>query len=766
MLKERAKESIKFKAKAVIYENETGFKIIAGVALNAKTGERICKCSMKGQMFDVTDGDEVFATGDWDEHPKYGIGFKMDAYVKIIPQDKKSILWYLKQGNIDGISQKRAEAIVNKFGDNTFDVLIYQTELLQQIKGIGKKSIEKIKKCAKEKLEEQNMIQTIMMYIQGFGISPAYANRIYKRYGLDSIKVINENPYRLADEVKGIGFLKADEIALKNGMPKDSPFRVESAVMYVLKQMSEDGDVFGHREKVEKDCRDFLQLDVSYVENAVKSLIQKKKIICEDDALYLIPLYKAETYAAKKIVELLQSKTKRVNVTKKEVKAMGKELDRDYAPEQVQAIIESCRSNVLILTGGPGTGKTTTVNGIIHMLKKHGMDAILCAAPTGKASKRMKETTGEKAQTIHRTLEVKSEGAYGFKFGKNEKTPLEGDAIIIDESSMIDMELMASVLKAIPEGMKLILVGDIDQLPSVGCGNVLHEMIDSNVVPIVRLKTIFRQAAESQIIKNAHLINEGVVPSFKNNRNGDYFFMDVDGMEQERIRDYIVTYVCDNLPRYYNVGADEIQVLAPMKKGPTGVWELNDYIQNRINPPSATKQIIPCNDHLLRVGDKVMYTCNDYDKKIFNGDVGKIVSICLTQNEADDADEDNADESAKRGFVVDFDGNRVHFDLSKAQDFILAYATTIHKSQGSEYDIVVMPLTTANYIMLQRNLLYTAVTRAKKVFVLFGQKNAVARAVKNLTVVNRNTRLRSRISEDAGFLLEKQNTKKHERKTA
>ena len=400
------------------------------------------------------------------------------------------------------------------------------------------------------------------------------------------------------------------------------------------------------------------------------------------------------------------------------------------------------------------------------MLKKHGMDAILCAAPTGKASKRMKETTGEKAQTIHRTLEVKSEGAYGFKFGKNEKTPLEGDAIIIDESSMIDMELMASVLKAIPEGMKLILVGDIDQLPSVGCGNVLHEMIDSNVVPIVRLKTIFRQAAESQIIKNAHLINEGVVPSFKNNRNGDYFFMDVDGMEQERIRDYIVTYVCDNLPRYYNVGADEIQVLAPMKKGPTGVWELNDYIQNRINPPSATKQIIPCNDHLLRVGDKVMYTCNDYDKKIFNGDVGKIVSICLTQNEADDADEDNADESAKRGFVVDFDGNRVHFDLSKAQDFILAYATTIHKSQGSEYDIVVMPLTTANYIMLQRNLLYTAVTRAKKVFVLFGQKNAVARAVKNLTVVNRNTRLGSRISEDAGFLLEKQNTKKHERKTA
>lgn len=393
-------------------------------------------------------------------------------------------------------------------------------------------------------------------------------------------------------------------------------------------------------------------------------------------------------------------------------------------------------------------------------------DAILCAAPTGKASKRMKETTGEKAQTIHRTLEVKSEGAYGFKFGKNEKTPLEGDAIIIDESSMIDMELMASVLKAIPEGMKLILVGDIDQLPSVGCGNVLHEMIDSNVVPIVRLKTIFRQAAESQIIKNAHLINEGVVPSFKNNRNGDYFFMDVDGMEQERIRDYIVTYVCDNLPRYYNVGADEIQVLAPMKKGPTGVWKLNDYIQNRINPPSATKQIIPCNDHLLRVGDKVMYTCNDYDKKIFNGDVGKIVSICLTQNEADDADEDNADESAKRGFVVDFDGNRVHFDLSKAQDFILAYATTIHKSQGSEYDIVVMPLTTANYIMLQRNLLYTAVTRAKKVFVLFGQKNAVARAVKNLTVVNRNTRLGSRISEDAGFLLEKQNTKKHERKTA
>lgn len=781
MIKERKIESIRFETKAVIYQNETGFKILAGVAYNADSGEMLRKCSLKGQLSDVEDGDTLFVSGDWDEHPKYGVGFRAEAYVKAVPQDKKSMLAYLKHGNIAGISAKRAELIIDKFGDNAFDVLIYQPHLLEGIRGIGKKTIEKIKVSAKDKLETQNMIAQIMRYIQGFDISPAYSNKIYKQYGLDSIKVLKENPYRLADDIAGVGFLKADEIALKNGISETSPFRVESAVLYILRQMNKEGDVFSYIQDIEAEGKEFLKLDKSYIDKAVESLVGKKRVIREDDAVYLTNLFKAEEHAAKRIVELIANNTKCIEVTDADVKRLeeeeyddyvkkykkehgnnveGLEKKREYADKQREAIIAACKSDVLILTGGPGTGKTTTVNGIIKMLKKHGL-SVLCAAPTGRAAKRMEEATHHKSMTIHRTLEVKSEGSHGFKFSKNETNHLEGDALIIDESSMIDMSLLDSVLKAIPNGMKLILVGDIDQLLSVGCGNVLYEMIHSGKVPVVRLKAIFRQDEESGIVVNAHKINRGEIPLFKNRKEGDYFFMNVDDMEQEQIRDSIVDYVCDKLPKYYNIPANEIQVLSPMRKGHTGVWELNSYIQNRLNPPAKNKPVIPCNEQVLRLGDKVMFTCNDYDKNIFNGDIGKIVSIFSPELDAemginddemdDDIDKDER-EGLKRGFIVDFDGNRVCFDNSRASDFILAYAITIHKSQGSEYDIVVMPLTMANYTMLQRNLLYTAVTRAKKIFVLFGQKNAVAKAVKNLKVVKRNTRLGLRIVNQMGLL--------------
>lgn len=781
MIKERKIESIRFETKAVIYQNETGFKILAGVAYNADSGEMLRKCSLKGQLSDVEDGDTLFVSGDWDEHPKYGVGFRAEAYVKAVPQDKKSMLAYLKHGNIAGISAKRAELIIDKFGDNAFDVLIYQPHLLEGIRGIGKKTIEKIKVSAKDKLETQNMIAQIMRYIQGFDISPAYSNKIYKQYGLDSIKVLKENPYRLADDITGVGFLKADEIALKNGISETSPFRVESAVLYILKQMNKEGDVFSYIQDIEAEGKEFLKLDKSYIDKAVESLVGKKRVIREDDAVYLTNLFKAEEHAAKRIVELIANNTKCIEVTDADVKRLeeeeyddyvkkykkehgnnveGLEKKREYADKQREAIIAACKSDVLILTGGPGTGKTTTVNGIIKMLKKHGL-SVLCAAPTGRAAKRMEGATHHKSSTIHRTLEVKSEGSHGFKFSKNETSPLEGDALIIDESSMIDMSLLDSVLKAIPNGMKLILVGDIDQLLSVGCGNVLYEMIHSGKVPVVRLKAIFRQDEESGIVVNAHKINRGEIPSFKNRKEGDYFFMNVDDTEQEQIRDSIVDYVCDKLPKYYNIPTDKIQVLSPMRKGHTGVWELNSYIQNRLNPPAKNKPVVPCNEQVLRLGDKVMFTCNDYDKNIFNGDIGKIVSIFSPELDAemginDDEIDDDIDKDErgglKRGFIVDFDGNRVCFDNSRASDFVLAYAITIHKSQGSEYDIVVMPLTMANYTMLQRNLLYTAVTRAKKIFVLFGQKNAVAKAVKNFKVVKRNTRLGLRIVNQMGLL--------------
>ena len=745
MRKEVAKESIKFEAKFTTYKNESGFKIIAGVAYAADTGDRICKCSIKGQLYDVEDGDSVFVSGNWDDHPKYGLGFKVDAYVKVIPADEKSILTYLQQGNIAGISKKRAEMIVARFKGKTFDILVNHTERLLEIKGIGEKSIPKIHDSSKKNLEEQQMVSSIMMYIQDFDISPAYAQRIYKRYGIKSMEVIRKNPYQLAEDVKGIGFLKADEIALKNGIAPDSPFRVESAVLYVLGKMNEEGDVFGTEKDVEFECSKLLSLDVSYVDTAIDSLTKKKKIIKEDDALYPVKLFNAEEETAEKLVRLLTTSAGNyIDITADDVIKYGEAHHIEYAEEQINAIVTACKSNVMILTGGPGTGKTTTVKGIIAMFKNYNL-RVLCAAPTGKASKRMKGATGENAKTVHKILEVRSDAESGFKFGKNEHSPLDADALVIDESSMIDTMLMNSILKAVPETMKLILVGDIDQLPSVGCGNVLHDMIKSGVIPTVRLTKIFRQAEQSDIVKNAHLINQGIIPPFKNRKDGDYFFMDVAKRSQEEIRDSIVEYVCEKLPKFYGVDPSEIQVLAPMKKGHTGVIELNDYIQNRLNPPIIGKEAMFYGDRILREGDRIMYTCNDYDKEVFNGDVGKIVSIVTVG-------EDDEDNCGKRYFKVDFDGRIVSFDINEASDFMLAYATTIHKSQGSEYDIVVMPLTNSNYMMLQRNLLYTGVTRAKKVFVLFGQKQAVATAIKTLKVVKRNTRLAERIVNAAGLL--------------
>lgn len=754
--KERKKDSIKFKAKHVLFDNGSGFKIIAGNAFRADSGALIRKnCSIKGQLPDVNEKDEVFVTGKWDEHPQYGIGFYVDAYVKIAPSDKRSILRYLMQGNIPGISKAKAKLLVETFGESTYRVLVNEPWRMKELKGFGDKTVEKVHKSAKAKLEEQSVVSTLMRYIQGFGVSPAYASRIYNRYGVQSMAVLKENPYRLAEEVDGIGFKKADEIALANGIPKDSPFRIESAVLYVMTQMTQNGDVYSLDEDVVAESMEFLQLDASYIEAAITKLVKGRRLIREDDALYLTKLYYAETGSTKRLLQLLDTNTRNVFVTEDDVVELGKINKKEYAPEQIQAVVQACNKNVLILTGGPGTGKTTTVNAMIQMLKKNGLK-VLCAAPTGKAAKRMSEVTGEKAQTIHKLLEVQGDPESGFRFQRNDSNPLEGDALIIDESSMIDILLLSAVLKAIPANMKLVLVGDIDQLPSVGCGNVLHDMINSGVVPVVKLTAVFRQASQSAIIRNAHLVNQGIIPEFQNHRDSDYFFLDVKYMEQEDIRDAIVKYVSQNLPQHYGVKPEEIQVLAPMRKGHTGVEELNSFIQEELNPPATNKPVVAAGKYILRLGDKVMVIKNDYDKGVFNGDIGKIVYIDNGKDRDDNPllpDENDDDALPRHSFIVNFDGRNVTFDFNQASSFELAYATTIHKSQGSEYDIVVMPLTYANYVMLQRNLLYTGMTRAKKIFVLFGQREAVARAVQNVQATKRKTRLAARIQEQATLRL-------------
>ena len=760
--KEIQKDSIKFKAKHVLFDNGSGFKIIAGNAFHADSGELIQKhCAVKGQLPDVTDKDEIFATGRWDEHPQYGVGFYADAYVKIAPADKRSILRYLSQGNIPGISKAKAKIIVDTFGESTYRVLVDEAWRLKELKGFGPKTVEKIHTNAKAMLEEQNMVSTLMRYIQGFGISPAYASRIFNRYGIQSMSVLKTNPYRLAEEVDGIGFKKADEIALKNGIPKDSPFRVESAVLYVMQQMTLEGDVYSLDENVVAAAGEFLMLDASYINHAIDTLIQSKRLIREDDALYLTKLYWAETKAAKLLADLVVTPSNnQLYITEEDVKELGKQNHKEYAAEQIDAVMQACRHNVLILTGGPGTGKTTTVNAIIQMFKKHGMK-VLCAAPTGKAAKRMKEVTREHVQTIHKLLEVKGDPEAGFKFQRNEHNTLSGDALIIDESSMIDMQLAYAVLRAVPPAMKLIFVGDIDQLPSVGCGNVLHDMIDSGVIPVSRLTEVFRQANESAIIRNARRVNEGVMPDFRNKRDADCFFIPVDNMEQDQIRDRIVTYVTKKLPPCYKTSPENIQVLAPMRRGHTGVEELNDFIQAALNPPSTEKPVIAANGHIIRLWDKIMFVRNDYEKCVFNGDIGTVIYIDDGREEdltwgslfpQDITIEDPGEQIPRHSFIVDFDGRKVLFNMNQAIDFELAYATTIHKSQGSEYDIVVMPITNANYVMLQRNLLYTGMTRAKKILVVLYQRQAVARAVRTVQSIARKTRLMARIRDQVGFV--------------
>lgn len=724
-------ESIKFKTTNIVYQDRRGdFKIIHGTAYNESGTTRLYDCTIKGSLPDVETDDELFATGYWEDHPKYGRSFKATAYIKCIPSTKENILNYLCNGNISGITKIKAKNIVDTFGVHTFDILLHSPERLMQVKGIGEKSIEKISNSAKKVLEQQTVMSAIMMYIQMYGISPAYTKRIYERYGEKSIEVIRKNPYQLAEDVKGIGFLKADAIALHNGIKLDSPYRVESAVMYILKQMKDNGDVFGTMEQVVEQGCTFLDIDRSHITAAIQRLLQNQKLKKRDNDLYLPQLYYAEARAAKNFVRIAEAKKGTFTVTDKEIIEFGEKLQVHYADAQVKAIRTACSSSITIITGGPGTGKTTITNGVIQLCRKHLL-RVKCAAPTGKAAKRMAEATGTDAKTIHKLLEpYYDEEKRMMIFSKDESSPLDTDVLIVDECSMIDICLFDSLLKAIRVGTKLILVGDIDQLPSVGCGTVLKDVIVSQTVPVERLSVIFRQEEQSQIVQNANMINHGHMPVLKNKKNGDFFFINVKDMEQEAVRDMIVHYTCENLPRYYGVDPDEVQILAPMKKGHTGVYELNNFVQEKRHPEKDSKFLVS-GGNIFYEGDKVMCTSNDYEYLLLNGDIGKIIQIKT----------DISDEDDDRYFVVDFDGSIKKLPLQKIENFTLAYAMTIHKSQGSEYEIVVMVLTNHNYIMLQRNLLYTGLTRAKKVFVLFGEESAIRRAVKTVNVVNRNSHL-------------------------
>lgn len=692
---------------------------------NEENGYSVIKCKAKdysdlvtvvGIMPDVHVGSVLSLEGFWKVDGKYGRQFSAEKWEETLPATVYGIEKYLGSGLIKGVGPKFAKRIVQKFGKDTLDVIEEQPDLLVEVEGIGQVRVERIKKS----WQEQKEIKNIMLFLQGHEVSTSHATKIFKTYGSESITVVKENPYRLADDIWGIGFKTADTIACKLGIEKDRFIRLRSGILYTLNKLSENGHCYAEREQLIDTAVKLLEVEAPELEMTLDEMLRTEAVIRDEEAIYLPPFYFSEIGCAKRLRNLMDAQRRIVLDEGAVMHRVMEQTEIAYDEVQVEAIRMAISSKVMVLTGGPGTGKTTTTLGIISAYKKAGCRVIL-AAPTGRAAKRMSEATHMEAKTIHRLLEYKPPEGYQC----NEEKPLEGDVLILDESSMIDIMLMYNLLKAIPEHMTLILVGDTDQLPSVGAGNVLKDIIDSGNIPVVRLVRIFRQAQGSRIIMNAHRINKGESIDMRGGKDSDFFFASEE--TNEGIVERLVKYCTVNLPQYYHVDAlRDIQVLAPMQRGIVGAANLNQVLQEAMNPagPSLRR-----GGTCYRVRDKVMQIRNDYDKEVFNGDIGNIVKVDLEERE----------------LTVNFDGREVAYDVTELDELVLAYATTIHKAQGSEYPIVVMPFSMSHFVMLQRNLLYTGVTRAKKILVLIGEKKAVFYAIKNEKTTQRNTRLAQRL---------------------
>lgn len=691
---------------------------------NAENGYSIMKVNVKGykdlvtlvgSLLDVPVGSVLLCDGDWKVDKKYGSQFVVQSWEEVMPATIYGIEKYLGSGLVKGIGPKFAKLIVSKFGLETIDVIETDIERLHEVAGIGKVRVEKIR----ESWEKQKDIKNVMLFLQGYGVSTAYAAKIYRQYGKESIDKVKGNPYRLADDIWGIGFKTADGIANKMGYEKNDLRRCCSGLLYTLNQLSNDGHVYAEEEQLVKAAITLLEADEENIRQAMADMIREEKLMMEQEAIYLPPFYHSECGTAKRLLTLMNASDNGKH-PKFDLKAIEKETGIEYDEVQIAAIRQAVDSKVMVLTGGPGTGKTTTTQGIIAALKTAGLQ-ILLAAPTGRAAKRMSEATGMEAKTIHRLLEFNP--ADGYK--RNDENPLEGDALIVDECSMIDIILMNNLMKAIPLGMRLVFVGDIDQLPSVGAGNVLRDIIDSQKIPVIRLTRIFRQAQSSRIVMSAHAINRGAFPDLSNGKDTDFFFIKNDDAEQ--VAENIVQLVNNRLPKAYSLPTNKIQVLTPMQRGVVGASNLNIVLQEAINP---SKIGLNRGGYSFRQGDRVMQIRNNYDKNVFNGDLGYIQAVDMEE----------------RTLMVDFDGTLVEYEVSELDELTLAYATTIHKSQGSEYPIVVMPVLMNHYVMLQRNLIYTGITRAKKICVLIGSTKALAYAIHNMTVLKRNTKLKERLN--------------------
>jgi len=684
------------------------------------------KITVVGHLPGTHPGEALHLKGLWTTHPTYGRQFEVHSYRVLAPATRLGIERYLGSGLIKGVGPATAKRIVDHFGMETLEIIENHPEKLMEVSSIGRKRIKIIQNA----WEAQKNIKDVMIFLQSYNISTSLALKIYKQYGEQSIQVLKEDPYQLAREMFGVGFKTADRIAMEMGQKVDAPSRITAGIIYTLEHMSYEGHCYAHQDELILRCAEILNISGESIQAEIHSLIGSKKVIAEEDAIYLPHFYYAETGVAAQLEKIASSSLDRLDMlSHADWDQLYRWLDKvtsfQLTIEQKNAIKMSLTEKVSVLTGGPGTGKSTITDSIIKVLQSFNCRALL-AAPTGRAAKRLNETTGLQASTIHRLLEYSPRSN---QFLRNQKNPLDTDLIIVDEASMVDIILMYHLLNAVKEGTHILLVGDKDQLPSVGAGNVLRDLIVSGVLPVTLLNTIFRQAEGSYIISNAHRVNQGQMPVFEKNSSDFFLFPESD---PQKAADWVIEIVANRLnARFGYDPLRDVQILSPMHRGEAGVRELNKRLQQALNPAGGKKKEYRLGERFFRVGDRIMQVRNNYEKGIFNGDIGIISAIDLEEQVVE----------------INIDENRIRYDYAELDELELAYAISIHKSQGSEFPVVVIPLLTQHYMMLQRNLLYTAITRARQKVVLVGSKKAIAMAVKNNKTAQRNTRLSEMLAQ-------------------
>mgnify|MGYP002559803508 FL=1 len=732
----------------IVYQNsDNGYTVMALVA----EGEEVtCVGMCKG----LGQGENISAEGEYIEHPVYGRQFKIQTYETVAPTDRAGMERYLGSGAIRGVGEALAARIVKKFGDDTFRIIEEEPERLAEVKGISERKAQEIA----VQMEEKKDLREALVYLQQYGISNTLAVKIYNTYGMEMYSVMRENPYRLAEDVSGVGFRIADEIAGRIGIHTDSDYRIRSGILYTLLQAVGEGHCFLPLELLLRRASELLGVSEENIRPQVDNLIMDRKLVAKGDAVFAAAYYYAELNCANMLRNLNIPMLEAENLPaqdmaiRKRLERMAENLSMELDELQLKAVEESIKNGLFILSGGPGTGKTTTINMIIRYFESEGMDIFL-AAPTGRAAKRMTEATGFEAKTIHRLLELNSalsdDDTRRANFERNQENPLEADVVIIDEMSMVDIQLFQALLKAILPGTRLILVGDVDQLPSVGPGQVLRDLMNSEAFPMVTLEKIFRQAGESDIVVNAHRINKGEQIAL-DNKSRDFFLLERNDVNV--IYKHMIQLIREMLPKYVNATPFDIQVLTPMRKGSLGCETLNGILQRYLNPADPHKKEHSYGNTVFREGDKVMQIKNNYQLEweivgrynipidkgmgVFNGDMGRVLEINETMST----------------LLVEFDdGRRVNYPFSGLEELELSYAITIHKSQGSEYPAVILPLLGGPKMLFNRNLLYTGITRARNCVTILGSSETVRNMIDNVSENRRYTALESRIREICGL---------------